>query len=66
VKPARSTSALQHALDQVVAAGVPAAVVLAREGARTTVLTSGFGEHSRTDAATSAIQHLIATAYCAR
>jgi D-alanyl-D-alanine carboxypeptidase len=34
---------LQHALDQVVAAGVPGAVVLARQGYHTTLLTSGYG-----------------------
>jgi D-alanyl-D-alanine carboxypeptidase len=34
---------LQRALDQVVAAGVPGAVVLVREGDRTIRLTSGYG-----------------------
>jgi D-alanyl-D-alanine carboxypeptidase len=34
---------LQRALDQVVAAGVPGAVVLAREGNHLTVLASGYG-----------------------
>ena len=47
VKPARSTATLQHALDQVVAAGVPGAVVLARDGGRTTVLTSGVSDVKR-------------------
>ena len=36
-------SALQRSLDQVVAAGVPGTVVLARQGNHTTVLTSGYG-----------------------
>ena len=34
---------LQRALDQVVAAGVPGAVLLVREGDRTIRLTSGYG-----------------------
>ena len=34
---------LQHALDQVVAAGAPGAVLLVREGNRITRLTSGYG-----------------------
>ena len=34
---------LQHALDGVVAAGVPGAVLLVREGNRTMRLTSGYG-----------------------
>jgi D-alanyl-D-alanine carboxypeptidase len=37
------TSELQRALDQVVAAGVPGAVVLARQGNHTTLLASGYG-----------------------
>jgi D-alanyl-D-alanine carboxypeptidase len=36
-------SQLQRALDQVVAAGVPGAVVLARQGNHTTLLASGYG-----------------------
>jgi D-alanyl-D-alanine carboxypeptidase len=36
-------SALQRSLDQVVAAGVPGIVVLARQGNHTTVLASGYG-----------------------
>lgn len=38
------TARLQQALDQVVAAGAPGAVVLVRNGARTTRLSSGFGD----------------------
>lgn len=37
------TAKLQQALDQVVAAGAPGAVVVVRNGARTTRLSSGFG-----------------------
>ena len=40
---ASSTSELQRALDQLVAAGVPGAVVLARQGNHTTLLASGYG-----------------------
>ena len=40
---ASTTSELQRALDQLVAAGVPGAVVLARQGNHTTLLASGYG-----------------------
>jgi D-alanyl-D-alanine carboxypeptidase len=41
--PAEQTAELQRALDQVVAAGAPGAVVLVRDGNRTTRLASGVG-----------------------
>ena len=41
VKP--SEPQLRHALDRVIATGVPGAVVLAREGGRTITLAGGFG-----------------------
>ena len=42
-RPAQHTAKLQLALDQVVAAGAPGAVVLVRDGDRTTRLSSGYG-----------------------
>jgi D-alanyl-D-alanine carboxypeptidase len=41
--PAKQTAKLQRALEEVVAAGAPGAVVLVRDGDRTTRLSSGFG-----------------------
>jgi D-alanyl-D-alanine carboxypeptidase len=41
--PAEQTTKLQRALDQIVAAGAPGAVVLVRDGDRTTRLSSGNG-----------------------
>ncbi len=42
-RAATNQSELQRALDQVVAAGVPGAVVLAQRGNHTTLLASGYG-----------------------
>jgi D-alanyl-D-alanine carboxypeptidase len=41
--PAEPAAKLQRALDEVVAAGAPGAVVVVRDGARTTRLSSGYG-----------------------
>ena len=41
--PAEPTAKLQWALDQVVAAGAPGAIVLVRDGDRTIRLSSGYG-----------------------
>jgi D-alanyl-D-alanine carboxypeptidase len=45
---AGGSSKLQLALDQVVAAGVPGAVVLSRNGNHTTLLASGYGNLKQT------------------
>src|SRR6266545_4876113 len=42
-RAATNHSEMQRALDQVVAAGVPGAVLLAQRGSHTTLLASGFG-----------------------